>query len=541
MKENNRWILWVCRLAIVVSFCFNYVHVFDKKMDTNGDNYYYYLLAHSLAAGHGYVSEIGPTPEPHMHFPPGYPAFMSLFLRVFPDNIVAMKRINGLLLLVSLLLLFRIVRKTTGKYGVWYALLACLLCTFHGELLRWATIMMSEMLYLAISMGMIALCLELDWERLRQKDWRQILMLAGICLLSAFAYFVRTMGISIVLAVALAFFVLALKQFRKRRKEGLNWRTPLLACLLVGLSLVMAHESWTLRNRHVSPDWRSEYLDSFETPAEYTETPAAYWSFRVQLNLMAFVTYYIPQSLIIPVNAVTTPESIPVEHMHWWLGLLVIALMIIGFLSMKGLQWLCLFYVFITFGVLMVYPPSYAGMRYYVPLLPLLMAALVLGVGALMGWIVRKLKGRVAWLAPAMATLAATILIPCYYVSQVYYWQLANSPYHDDTYEQLLDACRACRDLPDDWLTAVTKPEIFYVHSHYHHAISIPRTGSIEENLRYLDDSHVDVVIVDRWFPTTSRQITPMLEDYSDRFQLIKLIGDPDHPTAVLRYEKPGK
>jgi len=536
MKVSEKILLWVCRLLIVVSFCFNYPRVFDRKMDTNGDNYNYYLLAQNLAEGKGYISDVGPRPEPHLHFPPGYPVFMSLFLYVFPDNVVAMKAINGILLLVSLLLLFRIVRKTTGKHGLWYALIACLLCTFHGELLRWATIMMSEMLYLLISLGIIALCLELDMDRVRSKDWRHIARLAGICLLCAAAYFVRTIGISVVLAVALAFFVQAMKGLRRRKTEGRRWLVPLLACALVLLSLGIAHESWSLRNHRVAPGWHSDYLDSFQAPSSEAGS-LDFWKTRIGINLTAFISFYIPYSVTIPVNAVTTPESIDMKHMHWWLGLLIIGLMVIGFLSMKGLQWLLLSYVLITFGVLMVYPPSYAGMRYFVPLLPLLIAALVVGFGSLLGWIVRKLLHRATWLPLALTMLAAAALIPFYFFSQVQYWMMADSASYESNFQQLIDASVFSRELPEEWITATTKPEIFYFHSNRHHAISVPRTGSAEETIKYLEDNQVDMVLIDRWFPTTSRQITPMLEHYSHRFSLIERFGDMDHPTALLHFE----
>ncbi len=105
MKVNEKTLRWLFLAIITVSFIVNYAAIFDKKLDVNGDNYMYYLLAHSLSTGQGYVSDIGPEPAPHTHFPPGYPVFLSLFLRIFPNNIVALKLLNGLLFLASLFLL----------------------------------------------------------------------------------------------------------------------------------------------------------------------------------------------------------------------------------------------------------------------------------------------------------------------------------------------------------------------------------------------------------------------------------------------------
>ena len=111
-------------LAVICAvFVFNYKAVFDRKLDPNGDNIVYFLLAKALSEGKGYVDIVPPTPTPHTHFPPGYPMFMSVFMRFFPDNIIAMKILNGILFLLSVFLLFRIVRKTT-RDNIWLAFIA---------------------------------------------------------------------------------------------------------------------------------------------------------------------------------------------------------------------------------------------------------------------------------------------------------------------------------------------------------------------------------------------------------------------------------
>ncbi|MBO7584874.1 MAG: glycosyltransferase family 39 protein, partial [Bacteroidales bacterium] len=224
-------------------------------MDNNGDNYYYFMLAQNLAEGLGYVTDIGLEPVPHTHFPPGYPAFMSLFMHIFPDNAVAMKVLNGLLLLLSLLLLYHILVRTAPKYGRIIALASCLLCTLHPDLLRWSTIIMSEMLYLTVSLAIIAVFLALDWESLARKRTGQILLVALLCAFVFCTYYIRTIGISVVLALMAALAVVSVT-----RKKWL----PLVVCGLVALSLFAAHESWSIRNSRAVPGYKSDYLNTFK-------------------------------------------------------------------------------------------------------------------------------------------------------------------------------------------------------------------------------------------------------------------------------------
>ena len=531
---NEKTLRWLMLAVIVVCFAINYSAVFDKKMDMNGDNYVYYQLARSLAKGHGYVSEIGPVSEPHMHFPPGYPAFMSLFYHIFPDNVVALKMLNGFLLLISILLLFRIVRKTIGHQGHWIALAACLLTVWHPELLRWATILMSEMLYTTLTLAIIALCLELDFEKLRQKDLRQILLLVGLCLLTAALYFVRTMGISLILAVALTFLILGGKAFLHRKKEAKSWVMPLLAAALVLLSFFAAKASWDARNQRVKPGYKSDYLNTFTQPVanESTDNMTTFWLNRVKNNLMAFVPYYIPNSLIDPDNA-SFKLKFPEEDRRWVPGILVIAFMLVGLLSMKRLSLLLILYFLATFGSLMFYPPYYADIRYFIPLLPLMLAALVAGVCWTVHFVVQRLskyRREPAWLAkgltPVLALLALALLLPTYQHVQQYYRKFASVKSFDQipnhkNYQVYLDECAKCALLPEDWVFVARKPEIFYFHSKYHHAISMPREGTPTEIIHFLEDNGVDIIVLDSVYRTSTVVIMPTINFYPQLFTVL--------------------
>ena len=518
----------------MVCFAFNYSSIFDKKMDMNGDNYVYYQLARSLAQGHGYVSEIGPVPEPHMHFPPGYPAFLSLFYHIFPDNVVPLKMLNGLLMLISILLLFRIVRKTIGHQGHWIALAGCLLTVWHPELLRWATILMSEMLYTTVTLGIIALCLDLDLEKLRRKDLRQILLLVGLCLLTVALYFIRTMGISLILAVSLTLFILAARAFFRRRKEAKSWVVPLLAGALILVSFFCAKAGWDARNQRVKPGHTSEYMSTFTTPVtgESNESMTSFWLNRVKKNLMAFVPYYIPNALIDPDNA-AFKLHFPEEDRRWVPGILVIAFMLVGLLSMKGLSLLLILYFLATFGSLMLYPPYYADIRYFIPLMPLMLAALVAGVCRTAQFLVERLfrrKRMPVWLdrglTPTLALLSLALLLPTYQSVQQYYRDFASAksfgemPNHK-SYQVYLDECAKCALMPEDWVFVARKPEIFYFHSKYHHAVSMPREGTPTEIVHYLEDNAVDIIVLDTIYRTSSMVIMPAIKAYPHLFTVL--------------------
>ena len=526
MKLNDKVLRWLFPALIVISFAVNYAGIFDRKMDINGDNYYYYMLARNLAEGKGYVSDIGPEPVPHTHFPPGYPAFMSLFMHIFPDSTTAMKVLNGLLLLFSLLMLYQIIARTAGRHGRFTALAACLLCTLHPELLRWSTIIMSEMLYIAISLGIIAVFLALDYDELAKKRPAQILLVVLLCALVFFTYYVRTIGISIVLATMAALATVALA----KKKAA-----PLVACALVAVSLLAAHVSWSQHNRRAIPGYRSDYLTSFKDKdgGDGQMATLADWTGRVGVNLKHFVTYFIPLSIIYPTGSLNNPSDMPEPGWRAWAaGIVIIGLILAGMAALKGIGWLLILYTLITFAVLMLYPVKYGDTRYFIPLLPLMIAGLVSGVSAVTGRILKAFrKSGSRRVQPAVLAVMFVLLGIIYVYDQWYYRGIASDDYleYNDNYvgaEQLIRASEMFRSSPEQVLTAVVKPEIFYFHSGRHHAVGIPRQGTPEEVIQYLYENNVDFVIVDRFFKYGNAYLRPAIDKYPRLFKLVQEYGD---------------
>ena len=98
-------------MLLIVSFVYNhnYSSMYDKKIDLNGDTIYYYSLGQALSQGEGYTNIISYKKTPHSHFPPGYPWFISKVIKVFPDNVQTVKKANGFLMYLSVILLFFVV------------------------------------------------------------------------------------------------------------------------------------------------------------------------------------------------------------------------------------------------------------------------------------------------------------------------------------------------------------------------------------------------------------------------------------------------
>ena len=78
------------------------------------DTYYYYQGALSIANGNGYVVEGRPV----THWPIGYSAFLSVFIRLFGDSLRMVFILNVILGTLSVGLLWALAYRWSGKWSI---------------------------------------------------------------------------------------------------------------------------------------------------------------------------------------------------------------------------------------------------------------------------------------------------------------------------------------------------------------------------------------------------------------------------------------
>ena len=141
---------WSHIIIITLLFWIVYSNIFDKKPDLNGDNFAYYLLGKRIASGQGFTNATEIHHGPHNHFPPGYPALLSVFMKTVGDDQDTLNFMNGLMMYGSLLILYFMVKRLTSSSSL--AFVAAFIAAVNSHLLRSSTITMSEVPFLFISL-----------------------------------------------------------------------------------------------------------------------------------------------------------------------------------------------------------------------------------------------------------------------------------------------------------------------------------------------------------------------------------------------------
>lgn len=554
---KNKFVIGILLLILSIVFFVNYNALYDKKFDINGDNIYYFSLGKALSEGKGYTDTFTLNETPHTHFPPGYPAFISVIMKIWPDDIQAVKKANGVLLYGSILLLFFIVFKTTQNSLLAFGV--SLLTSMHTHLLRLAVIMMSETLFTFLSLLAIFLALLLmTWDFEKRKKWGWIVLLVLLGGIVAYIYFVRTIGVAVILAI-LGWFgimaIVALVKWRKSVKNNENEQvalykrqffTRLIVIGTVILALGTAVVAWQARNKSIGFTKGTSYTKEFakKTNGEVMSTKED-WINRIKSNTPNFLIRWMEEDVYFH----TFDKDQPISGKEWFYGSMFCLLLLLGMLYVSHGQLVFIFYTGLTLMVLILFPEQYGGTRYLHPITPLLIFFLFNGMAAVIALIFKLLKWKSSpWLLQSLLVLCLIFgwMAPLYSKNQEDNRRMTRSKSWTQTPDPRLRdfvlASEWCgENLPDTARIVCRKPEIYYMCSKFHRANSFPYYGEPDTIYNYLKKNNIEYLIIDNWFRHAYHTLYPCVQKYPEKFLMVKQFGEVNekaqlYPTLILRF-----
>ena len=428
-KKSNDFFYFA--VFISISFVLVFSYIFDKNLNVGGDNASYYILAKSIASGEGYSNIHFPTPVPNTHFPPGYPLILAIFMTIGLNSIVSLKVVTGLFLWGSLLLFFKLLMRLKDNF--WLAGFTTFLVLINFHVLSYSTIMMSEMPFLFFTLWGILLFLDLEelphW-------WRQpkFYLFVGVL---AFSFHLRTIGIALVFGLMAAWLIK--KQWTKA------------AAALGGFVLLSL--PWFLRNSAIKG---SSYVQQLlmknpYKPEEGLMQPMD-WFTRIWSNLERYVGIEVPVTFFPKIQGIYYGDAVAYYH---YLGVPVLVLMVWGWFQVKRHKNIVTAYLLATFSILMLWPEVWFGPRFMLPVFPLMMYLVVLGLKTAIEKIAKK-PVHIAWFLP---------LVLLYLPSLGFLKAMANLETSPEYLTYFKAAEWTKRNTPKDAVIITRKPELFYIYS----------------------------------------------------------------------------
>jgi hypothetical protein len=331
-----------------------------------GDNAVYLALARGLVEGDGYRDFFDPAASRHTQFPPGFPAIVAGALLLGARSWVALKGVVVVFSAVGVALTFLWLlrrRRPLAALGV------ALLVAIGPGVLRLAHTELSDVPFWTFTMAAL-----LAWERGPRRAAGRA---AGGALAVAAAYLVRTAGVSLIAAGAVW---LALRR---------RW----LQAAVLAAAVLPPAAAWALWSRGGD----GVYADAFRQvnpydPAAGTVGPRDLL-LRLWENVGAYADRHLPMLLTGSESRLLLPATVA-----------IVVLAVYGWASRVRRPGLAEVFLPLYLGMLLLWPAEWAGTRFLLPVLPLLLAYAGEGL-----WrAARETRGRVP---PAAAGAAAVALV----------------------------------------------------------------------------------------------------------------------------------
>lgn len=494
-------------LLITISFVVVFSYVFDSKINLGGDNAGYYILGKSISTGQGYSNIHMPGNPSHNHFPPGYPAILAFFMKFFSEDISFLKVVNGLFLWGSALLMFYMLKNIIKDSRM--AFVGAVLMLFNMHLLSYGTIMMSEIPFLFFSLLILLLFIKTSEQENPFKHPQLYFVIA----LSAYAYHIRTAGLALVGGIILYLL------FRKR--------FAYLGAYIGGFVLLCL--PWFIRGRSIGGNGYIIQL-FMKNPYRPEEGMMGISDFFARFfeNLGRYIGKEIPNGMF-PSIQVNYQAELEVSSVLF--GIALLALIVFGIIKLPKYRNLFIWYSLGTFGILLLWPEVWFGVRFVLPLLPLLSFFLLYGVYHMVSFLLKKLTLNVS-INPIILLLCIFLFLP-----QLKALHIAADRRYDSRFQNYFDMANWVKENTDPYaVICCRKPSLFYLFANRKTA-GYKNTTDYNEFIVDLNEKEVTHVVIDGLgFSSTGRYLVPVIQTNPYRFKSLLSYQNPE--TYLLTYNK---
>ena len=496
-SSDDKMRIIIYLLILLFAYIPTYNHIFDKKLAFLGDNANYYVFGKAIADGKGYINSHVVEQTKVNSFPPGYSFLIANTIKVFNDKITTIKITNGVLYFLSLIILFFFFRQISKNINLSFVLTLVMLFNFY--LLQYSTWMMSEIPFIFFtSLSLLALS-KIKTEKAPWLDYWFFIMLFAM----AYSYHIRSQGIALFAGVFGYYLVQK------------NWKH--LAATFAGFIALLL--PWYIRNSSLpgSPYEKALTYKNYYDTSKGKMDGLGDWMDRFVENFSRYITSEIPSSIF-----GTEPNY---ESGSWLAGFLILAIVGFGIFRTKKYQIAIAAYILATFGILMIWPPVWTGVRFMLPIVPLLIFFFFYGIYEIIIVLLSKAK---------IDTVKVAKILPFFFLVFifVFYPKLdklnkeAKTPINPLYKNYFALAKWTKNNLPKDAIILCRKPMLFHLYSE-HFVNGIVKIDNPEEALEKMKErKYTHIVIYGDGL--SQRYFVPLYQKYPKKFPVIQKLSNPD-------------
>lgn len=494
------------QLILCCTFIICYVFVFDVKLDLNGDNFEYLNLAKAMLNGQGYAFPYSANPIPTSWFPPGYPSILALFMFFAGNAIILFKVINGIFFLGAVLLLYSIIKKITNNSS--FSLVVCILLLLNCGLLRFSTIIMSEMPYLFFTALTLYYIMQPEEDVPFWKSKRFYL----IVLFAVSSFYIRSIGIVLAGAIALHWFL------QRKWKMAVGFLTGF---ALLYLPWIIRNSIYGIKNRYMGTimtanAWR---------PEQGEINSAADFIGKMKVNFYDTVIRGFSEVLLPFVDFKLLPVSLIIV-----LGLVILFVLFLGIREMKKYRFLFFFYLLGNIFVFLMWHEGNFS-RYVWPLAPFITFFFFYGVFFIVQYFFRRKKTN----APRLMPYSFLIVALFYIAGLKGIYLMAREKEYEPPHKNYFAMANYIKRLNNpELLVACRKPGMFYYFAGCH-VTHYKDSESDREIITDFIDKKVDYLVLEKLgYSSVYLYMRPAVEKNMELFEVVFSQENPN--TFLLKF-----
>lgn len=495
--EKNRYLLLFILIYIILSL----LH-FDPKLFSGGDNAIYIILTESIVSGHGYRDMYLPEEPPHTQYPFGFPLLLLLPLLIFGRNLIILKLSVLITGLISFIFVYQIARslfKDRANIVMLFYLSMPIPYVYNARIL-------TEIPFMCFSLGALYFFIK------ARKNNTLFYYISFI--LAIYAFFIRTAGISLIIAMML------LLIFRKQYKYFAIFLLIFLAAFL----------PWQIRNIHISRE--VSYIDQLlaKNPYDMALGRANF----LDLLTRAWENFILYAFMLLPKMLASIILSMLIAVI---LGIIFIVLIVIGFLKKIKRLSVMEIYVMLSMIIILLWPRIWSSERFLLPVIPFFVYYVYDGLLSIAKKIRFEHFSRVVIGTLVLTNFVAIVLYSrgTIRANMNYLRGDRYAGYPDDWRHYLTVIDWVGENIPNDKVVMARKPEFVYLLSG-RKSLTYPITSDhlrVKEAIR-----RCDYIIIDNFYgaPAARVYLIPVLEQEQEKYQLIFKTTAPEfYLLKVLR------
>lgn len=248
---------------------------------------------------------------------------------------------------------------------------------------------------------------------------------------------------------------------------------------------------------------------------------------RIFENFTRYITREIPSALF----PVKDPEyNAASSGDEWLLGIVVLALIIFGIISLPKFRWVVGGYILATLAILMIWPDVWVGVRFIVPIIPFFALGFFYGIYMLL-MRVRNLLGTTKQLRGyGLLVFAILYIKPVNALNEQ-----AKRPYSPAWENYFKVAKWLDKNADSNVVVSCGKPSLFYLYSNTY-TMRYKFAEDPQELIADLEKQKVNYVVIDQVYGNTFRYLLPAVRQHPERFEQVFHLRNPD--TFLLKFKQ---